>query len=186
MKGKAFMPTEHNSELDYLEFFTTPFHLIDEKDQELLQELPENAYDHVVVIGRFQPLHYGHVYLIKQAAKMAKKITIGIGSANIKDEDNPFTAEQRLYMLRKAMTREGLTDQIKQFVFLDDNPDDNIWINQTLEKIGTVEAVVGNNDWVNSCFKSVGLASQEVPLLQRGIYEGRKIREFLRKVDKLK
>ena len=36
----------------------------------------EKNYSHGLVIGKFFPLHSGHVYLIEQALKQAKKITI--------------------------------------------------------------------------------------------------------------
>ena len=34
-----------------------------------------------VVIGRFQPLHYGHIYNIDKGLKEAKKVVVLVGSA---------------------------------------------------------------------------------------------------------
>ncbi len=172
-------------ELDYLEFFTTPFHLNNAEDEKLLKQLPENKYKHVVVVGRFQPLHYGHLYLMKQALRLADAVTIGVGSVNLKDDDNPFSFYQRKYMIHKALKRDGMMDKIQGIVPIYDYPDDNKWVNEALKKIGKVDAVIGNNDWVNRCFNDVGIDSLEVPLLQRGIYEGKKIRAFLRTMNKI-
>jgi len=169
-------------ELDYLEFFVTPFQL--ELENIELDNLPLGKYNHAVVVGRFQPLHYGHVYLIKQALQLAGRVTIGIGSANVTDEDNPWTPEQRQYMLEKAIKSEGIS-RIDKIVYLDDIKDDHIWVTEALKKIGKVDAIIGNNEWVNGCFENVGIESRQVPLLQRGIYRGKRIRAFLRQVGKL-
>lgn len=171
-------------ELDYLEFFTTPFELQQEKT-DLANMYGKDRYEHVVVIGRFQPLHYGHLYLIKQAATIGKKVTIGIGSANVLNGDNPYTPEQREYMLQKAIKRDGLDGKIKKIAYINDIADDKLWIQHALGQIGKVDTVVGNNDWVNECFASVNISSTQVTLLQRGIYEGKKIRAFLRQIGKL-
>ena len=46
-----------------------------------------------LIVGRFQPFHKGHLFLIKKALEKANKIIIGIGSANIIDENNPIDFE---------------------------------------------------------------------------------------------
>ena len=49
-------------------------------------------------IGRWQPLHYGHMWLIGQ--KLAKNIPVLIAVRDIPpDERNPFTTEQTVHML---------------------------------------------------------------------------------------
>lgn len=181
---EGFKPSEQTfPNLDYLEFFTTPSGL--EEEQTLMEQLPINKYDHAVVVGRFQPLHYGHLYLIKQALQVAKHVTIGIGSANIINKDNPFSPQERKYMLSKALKKEDIHHKIKNITFLNDHPDDEVWAERTVSKVGVVDVVVGNNEWVNNCFNLVGIPHLEVPLLQRGVYEGKKIREFLRSTGKL-
>lgn len=49
-----------------------------------------------LVIGRFQPLHNGHISLINKALEENDKVLVLIGSANkLPDFKNPFSAEQR-------------------------------------------------------------------------------------------
>jgi nicotinamide-nucleotide adenylyltransferase len=179
--------------LDHLEQFTVPTH--DKKEEMKLfsdfinlvptERPPFAPYDNVMVIGRYQPLHYGHLYLMKQALNIAENLTIGIGSANVRDTDNPFSPEEREYMIRKAIKKNGIGDRVLKIVYLDDNPDDDMWFEKIKEKVPYVQAVVGNNDWVNGIFQGKDLDAWNVPYLSRGSYEGKKIRAYLRSVNKL-
>lgn len=190
------MGTENHNEpqlffprLDHLEEFTIPTHIVNEElgaYDALQEELGGLKLDHALVIGRYQPLHYGHIYLLKQGLNVAKQITIGIGSANVRDTDNPFSPEEREYMLRKALKREGMTNRVKRIIYLDDFPEDDLWLAESLKKLDSkIEGVVGNNGWVNEIFIGGGIPAYKVPQLHRSTYEGRKIRAQLRAQNKL-
>lgn len=57
-------------------------------------------FDTLVFIGRFQPFHNGHKAVIDEALKLAKQVTILVGSSyaprNIR---NPFTYDERVSMI---------------------------------------------------------------------------------------
>jgi len=57
-------------------------------------------------IGRFQPLHNGHVDAIRQILKKVSKLYVLIGSSNVHDEQNPFTLEERKHMLGSVFVQE--------------------------------------------------------------------------------
>lgn len=136
-------------------------------------------YKHGLIYGRFQPFHNGHLYLLREALKKISSVTIGIGSSNIHDKDNPFTFKAREEMLEKVILFEDITQRVTSIVALPDIPDDDMWLNQTLEKIGKIDVVVGNNKWTNDIFENVGIDVMRVPFLKRYILEGLKIRELL-------
>ncbi len=52
-------------------------------------------------IGRWQPLHKGHVKIIEQVLKEGKNVAIGIRDTEI-NEDNPFSVGERKEMFRKT------------------------------------------------------------------------------------
>ncbi|RJS79268.1 nicotinamide-nucleotide adenylyltransferase, partial [Candidatus Bathyarchaeota archaeon] len=55
-------------------------------------------------VGRFQPFHLGHSAAIKYALKNVDELVIVIGSAQYSHrKENPFTAGERLVMVRKAL-----------------------------------------------------------------------------------
>ena len=57
--------------------------------------LPAKEGQHVMFVGRWQPLHTGHQELFKQAMDEGKNVLICIRDIQ-PDEKNPFTAQQVL------------------------------------------------------------------------------------------
>lgn len=139
-----------------------------------------------LVIGRFQPPHPGHFYLLEAALQVADNVIIGIGSANKIDNDNPFLAELREYMLHTGLKVRGIE---KHFSFaylndydedLDDYDKDQLWCDRTLAVTGIPDVVVGNNPWVNNIFRSNNIRVLEIKELRRAEYQGSVIRNDLR------
>lgn len=50
-------------------------------------------------IGRFQPLHEGHIALFEAARKQDKKILVALRDTPV-DEKNPYTVEERMFMFK--------------------------------------------------------------------------------------
>ena len=76
-----------------------------------------------LVIGRFQPLHSGHVDLINKAKEDGDKTLVIIGSSNqLPDFRNPFSYTERLGLLEECF---GDTLDIRP---LPDYPSDDEWI----------------------------------------------------------
>ena len=67
----------------------------------------------ILILGRFQPLHKGHLKVIKDAFEEDNDLTIVIGSSKKSDEkENPFSAEERKLMLEKTLEAENITTKI--------------------------------------------------------------------------
>ncbi len=171
--------------LDELEQFSLPGNSIVE-EKKLYSTLAINKkYNTALVVGRFQPLHRGHIYLLQCALQYAESLIICIGSANIMNKDNPFDLKLREKLLYRVLKREKLETKIKKVYYLSDTPDDDEWLRNAIQKAGNIEVVIGNNDWVNSIFKKAGYPVVEIPLLNRSVYEGKVIRKELRAEGKL-
>ena len=57
-----------------------------------------------LLIGRMQPVHNGHIDIIKETLKEVDELIIGIGSAQLSHTlKDPFTAGERLLMLTHAL-----------------------------------------------------------------------------------
>ncbi len=57
-----------------------------------------------VLIGRFQPLHNGHMALLRAALERAEQIVVVLGSAwQAPNPKNPFSWQERAQMLREAL-----------------------------------------------------------------------------------
>lgn len=65
-------------------------------------------FDCLVFIGRFQPFHAGHVYVVEEALKRAKTVLILIGSANSpRTIKNPFSFDEREAMILEAFRAQA-------------------------------------------------------------------------------
>ncbi|MBS0466856.1 MAG: bifunctional nicotinamide-nucleotide adenylyltransferase/Nudix hydroxylase [Proteobacteria bacterium] len=61
-------------------------------------------YDAAVLIGRFQPVHNGHLALLREALAQARQAIVVLGSAfQARTPKNPFTWQERADMLRAAL-----------------------------------------------------------------------------------
>ncbi|MEM0249749.1 MAG: adenylyltransferase/cytidyltransferase family protein, partial [Desulfurococcaceae archaeon] len=57
-----------------------------------------------LVIARFQPFHYGHLYAIEHCLSMFNEVVIIVGMASQSHTpENPFTAGERIEMIRRAL-----------------------------------------------------------------------------------
>ena len=135
-----------------------------------------------LVIGRFQPFHNGHKYLIKKALENVEKVIIDIGSANILNKDNPFTFEQRKKMVEEFIKQEKLEDRVLKIVPTDDIPDNDEWAVKTLAACGQkIDVIISNNDsGVNVFFEKTGPEIMKVPYYKRYLLEGTRIRNLMR------
>lgn len=133
-----------------------------------------------LVIGRFQPFHKGHKYLIKKALHVSKNIKIAIGSSNVNDLDNPYDFETRKAMLELFLEKEGLRDKVISIFPSPDIPDDGKWLEDILKRAGTFDVVIGNNDWVNGIFEDAKYKVLVISHYKRNILEGKKIRQLMR------
>jgi len=79
--------------------------------------------DYAVFIGRFQPVHIGHMQVVKRALERHDRVIIGIGSANLgRRTSNPFTYEERVKFWTKAMyyPHNGIDSKRVSFCPIDD------------------------------------------------------------------
>lgn len=62
------------------------------------------AADLAVYIGRFQPLHNGHLALLRQALDAAARVVVVIGSAHqARSPKDPLTWAERAEMIKLAL-----------------------------------------------------------------------------------
>ena len=63
-----------------------------------------------LLIGRFQPIHIGHIELIKHALSNCDKLIIVIGSDSTeRTERNPFLTRERIDMIKMCFTIDELS-----------------------------------------------------------------------------
>lgn len=89
-----------------------------------------------VYIGRFQPLHIGHQFVIDNALKQVDRLIVVIGSANCaRSPQNPFTAEERLKLFHAIYPQE-IADNRMSLLTVGDHPfDDMDWVTEVVRGV---------------------------------------------------
>ena len=89
------------------------------------------TYTHAVYIGRFQPMHTGHLDGIRVALEKADNVIILIGSSDHpRTPRNPFTKEEREKMITSILQSE-FGDEILSRIhiqYIRDRYNSNLWI----------------------------------------------------------
>ena len=102
-------------------------------------------YDFGVFIGRFQPIHIGHEFVIRKALEHTKKLIVLVGSANIaRDFRNPFTYEERSAMFRSAFSHEIATGQLILEPVDDHLYSDAAWCAEVQKRVNAIILNQGN------------------------------------------
>ncbi len=62
-------------------------------------------FDTTIYIGRFEPVHNGHMALLQRALDSARSVIVVMGSAwQARSPKNPFTCDERANMMLAALT----------------------------------------------------------------------------------
>ena len=115
-------------------------------------------------VGRFQPFHFGHLRDIKDALKEVDELIICVGSSNESGRENPFSVEERVYMIDSVLQKDGIGRYI---VFpIPDFHDDKKWVEYIESLVPKFDAVYTGNEWTEKCFKLKDYNIRKVKLLE--------------------
>ncbi len=130
-----------------------------------------------LLVGRMQPIHKGHLDVIKGILGEVDEVVISIGSAqlshNLKD---PFTAGERTMMITKALTEYGIPAASYYITPIQDIACNSLWVAQVEMLTPPFEVVYSGNSLVQRLFIEAGYRVTEPPLFNREIYSGTEVR----------
>ena len=129
--------------------------------------------------GRFQPFHNVHLRILKRLLKKGRVIIL-IGSSDLLDKENPFTATQRKKMIWAAVKAAGITAKIR---FLPHEADDEKWAAHLLRHVPRklFDAVFTNNPRVIRQLKKHKIPVVRGKMIERGKYSATRVRKLLRR-----
>jgi adenylylsulfate kinase len=125
---RAFLPDAHPDKLNNLTGVNDPFEIpqdadlhiktdeetVAESTEKLLNFILENVGENnkknqpkALFIGRWQPFHNGHKWLVEQKLKQQIPVLIAVRDVEA-DEDNPLTTGQTIEILRKFYAGEAV------------------------------------------------------------------------------
>ena len=134
-------------------------------------------------IGRFQPFHLGHLAAIRFAFTKFDELVIVIGSSQASYEpDNPFTAGERVSMIKDSLNADRTIDCNKTLII--PIPDTNIhstWTHTVDMLVPKYNAVFTNNAFTAYLFSKRNITVIEPKLVNRVHLSGTEIRRRMLK-----
>lgn len=86
-----------------------------------------HSYDYLVFIGRFQPVHLGHIAMMREALQRADKLIVLCGAAgSARRMRNPWHETERYAMIRGAL--DAAENARVHIGAVADYPDDGDWV----------------------------------------------------------
>lgn len=131
-----------------------------------------------IFVGRFQPLHKGHLGAIKNMLEKVDELVIVVGSSQYSHRlNNPFTAGERITMIRKALEEEGIKSSQYWIVPVPDVHLHMLWVSQIVGYSPKFEVAYTNEPLTRRLFIEAGFKVEPAPFIKRKIYSATEIRK---------
>ena len=130
-----------------------------------------------ILIGRMQPVHNGHMEVIKQILNEVDEIIIGIGSAQASHElKDPFTAGERVVMMSQALAERDIDPSRYYIIPMQDINFNAIWVSHVKMLTPPFNIVYSGNPLVKQLFSEEGYEVRQPPLYDRLHLSGSEVR----------
>jgi nicotinamide-nucleotide adenylyltransferase len=135
-------------------------------------------------VGRFQPFHLGHLDAIKYVLSEVDELVVVIGSAQYSHNNvNPFTAGERLVMVRHALLEAGVDYTKLWIVPVPDVHLHMLWVSAVEGYTPKFHTVYSNEPLTRRLFTEAGYQVKKIPLFDRQVYMSTLVRERMVKGD---
>jgi nicotinamide-nucleotide adenylyltransferase len=135
-------------------------------------------------VGRFQPFHLGHLDAIKYALKQVDELVIVIGSAQYShNATNPFTAGERLVMIRRALLEDKVDISKLWIVPVPDVHLHMLWVSAVEGYTPKFNVLYSNEPLTSRLFREAGYTVKSIPRFERKVYMSTVVRKKMLKDD---
>jgi len=129
-------------------------------------------------VGRFQPFHIGHLEAIKVALKEVEELVIVIGSAQYSHNNhNPFTAGERIVMIRRALEEANINHSRIWIVPVPDVHLHMLWVSALEGYTPHFETVFSNEPLTRRLFTEKKYKVKKIQFFDRKQYNSTLIRQ---------
>ena len=131
-----------------------------------------------LMIGRFQPFHRGHLYLVQQILSECNELVIAIGSSQFNYTfSNPFTAGERIHMIHEALIDEKVSLDKVYIIPIPNSENNSIWLQHLKSMVPKFNVLYTGNAFV----KGLVIGDENVQIknpdfLEESKYNGTHIR----------
>ncbi|MBW9222167.1 nicotinamide-nucleotide adenylyltransferase [Methanothermococcus sp. SCGC AD-155-C09] len=127
------------------------------------------------LIGRWQPLHNGHLTIIREIASEVDELIIGIGSAQRSHTTkDPFTAGERIMMIIKTLKKYDFPYYVIPIKDIEFNA---VWVSYVEALTPPFDVVYTGNPLVRELFVERDYIVKKPKLYNRKEYSGSEVRK---------
>ena len=142
-----------------------------------IQTKEEKQVTRALFVGRFQPFHYGHLHAIEKILEECDELVLVVGSAQMSHEhDNPFTAGERIEMIRAALDDADIPTERYIIIPISDAPAHRVWVSAVESQTPRFDLVYSNQPLTRRLLIEAGYEVRRIPMFHRGKYEASEIR----------
>ena len=129
-------------------------------------------------VGRFQPFHLGHLEAIKRILDEVEELVVVIGSAQYShNKANPFTAGERLVMIRSALEEARVDFSRVWVVPVPDVHLHMMWVSAVEGYTPKFQIVYSNEPLTKRLFMESDYKVKGIPFFERQFYSSTLIRD---------
>jgi len=133
-------------------------------------------------VGRFQPFHKGHLEAVKYILERVDEIIIAVGSSQYSHGlDDPFTAGERIVMIRRSLMDEGISPSRFWILPVPDLNVHMLWVSQVLGYTPKFDVVYSNEPLTRTLFIEARFKVESIPLFNRKVYSATEVRRRMLK-----
>jgi nicotinamide-nucleotide adenylyltransferase len=134
-----------------------------------------------LILGRFQPLHMGHLSLFESVIDDGNELLICIGSSNEKrTENNPYNSLERTKMIKSVLSNYDCKYDIFEIPDINNN---ELYVKHLESMVPKFDLVYSGNDLVKMLFENAGYSVIIPNLINREAWQGASIRQAMKDGD---
>ena len=134
-----------------------------------------------LILGRFQPLHMGHLYLFEAVINDGYELLICIGSSNKKrTKNNPYNSLERAEMIHNVLSNYNCKYDIFEIPDINNN---DLYVKHLENIVPEFDLVYSGNDLVKMLFENANYPVVIPNLINREAWQGASIRQAIRDGD---
>jgi nicotinamide-nucleotide adenylyltransferase len=120
----------------------------------------------------------GHLAAVRYALKKVQYLYVIVGSAQRNHErDNPFTAGERITMIKSALDGNGIDPSKWMAIPIVDADSHSLWVSTVKSMVPKFDTVFTNDALTFSLFKEEKFGVAAVPYLDRRSYSATNVRD---------
>ena len=134
-----------------------------------------------LILGRFQPLHMGHLSLFEAVIGDGYELLVGIGSSIEKrTENNPYSSNERSKMIKTVLSNYECKYSIYEIPDINNN---DLYVKHLENIVPAFDAVYSGNKLVKTLFENAGYSVNHPKMINREVWQGASIRQAMKAGD---